>query len=114
MEIMQAKEGVVAHSVAQDDSELARVIGRASSPSRRDGSTVKVPEIEEAPNGKVKLHSDTKDRIKAMCAEMSNGAFGGAKDQPRGSGGRGGSDAKKQRASAPYKLTVARQHASRD
>jgi hypothetical protein len=73
------------------------------------------PEVDQpraAKEGKLKLHSDTVDRIKVMCTELrkeheSSAGGGGAstggkqKQRPKGKG-----NAKKQNVQTPFKLTV--------
>ena len=98
MEIMAATDSLVTHTAAHTDAGPLRDL-----PAGGDIGTVGAGS--KGVHDKLSLHSDTKERIKTMCAEMRGGG-GGGEAVPRGSGG--GSE-KNQKAPASSKRTLAPQ-----
>ena len=101
MEIMAATDSLITHTAAHTDAGPP-----CDLPAGGDFGGVGAGSAcgAKGVHDKLSLHSDTKERIKAMCAEMRGGGDGEA--LPRGSGG--GSE-KKQKPSTSFKRTLAPQ-----
>ena len=101
MEIMAATDSLITHTAAHTDAGAPRVL-----PASGDIGTVGAGSAcgAKGVHDKLSLHSDTKERIKTMCAEMRGG--GGVEAVPHGIGG--GSE-KKQKPSTSFKRTLAAQ-----
>eukprot|EP01043_Picozoa_sp_COSAG02_P017342 COSAG02_NODE_784_length_17232_cov_12.871651_19_plen_111_part_00 len=107
MAILEATDSLQPHTASHGDAEPPDII-RAARDALADitegvdgaGSTYGL----DSSRDRLSLHSDTKERIKAMCAEMRTGLSGGTKAR---SGG--GSGEKKQKQSTSFKRTVAAQ-----
>ena len=103
MEIVQATDSLQAHTAAHADAEPANILCAARD-GIESGDGVGSTYGLDFTRDKLSLHSDTKERIKTMCAEMRTGSSGGSKAR---SGGR--SCEKKQKAPTSFKRTVAAQ-----